>query len=57
MALWNYVTNLGGGYDRKINGTTSEITGIILQIKGNVTYNHIITPKVISILNKKDDSI
>lgn len=57
MVLWNYVTNLGGGYDRKINGINSEVTAIALQLKANINYNHIITPKIISILNKKDDSI
>ena len=57
MVLYNYVTNLGGGYNRKINGSNNDVTGIMIQLKANVSYNHIISPKLISILNKANDGI
>lgn len=51
MSLFNYTTNLGGGWGQRIMGSNSEITGVLLQLKGNITYNDIISPKIISILN------
>lgn len=53
LVLYNYVTNLGGGYNKKINGSDNEVTGLMLQIKANTQYNDIITPRVLSILNNQ----
>lgn len=56
LAVWNYVTNLGGGYDRIVEGSDTDVTGMMLQIKANVAYNHIITPKVLATLNKPTET-
>ena len=56
LAVWDYVTNLGGGYDRIVEGTNTDVTAMIIQIKANVTYNHIITPKVLATLNKPSET-
>ena len=51
LVLYNYVNNLGGGYNQKINGSDNEVTAVMLQLKANTQYNDIITPRVLSILN------
>ena len=56
LAVWNYVTNLGGGFDRIVEGSDADVTAMMLQIKANVTYNHIITPKVLAMLNKPSET-
>lgn len=57
MTLFNYVTNVGGGLNRKINGSDNEITGIQITLKAGINYNHIISPKLIALLNTPTQNI
>lgn len=56
LAVWNYVTNLAGGYDRIVEGTDTDVTAMMIQIKANTSYNHVITPKVFGLLNKPTET-
>ena len=57
MTLFNYVTNIGGGFNRKINGSNNEVTGFQIILKAGINYNHIISPKLIALLNTPTQSI
>lgn len=52
LVLYDYVTNIGGGFDRKIVGTSHEVTGVMIQLKANTSYDDVISPKIIAISNK-----